>query len=154
VAAYKLAVSIREWVHLLPPDSPCKFLGLYYLSTTPNVLFTIVWKYQLSLYVPGQYSVYGTTFWVPSILEPTIAIVATSLPAFRQLKSSIAENSKTRQGYTNTSGFGSLKNDTPKKRGLNSNSTSSRRDFINISNTDLELEDQHESMGRARGSST
>ncbi|KAK8139364.1 hypothetical protein PG984_002744 [Apiospora sp. TS-2023a] len=73
-AAYKLAVSIKEWVHIIPPDDPFH-------------------KYQLSYFVPGQYSVYGETFWIPSTLEPTIAIIATSLPAFRHLATKLKERS-------------------------------------------------------------
>ncbi|KAK8110339.1 uncharacterized protein PG998_006796 [Apiospora kogelbergensis] len=63
-AAYKLAVSVKEWAHPLSADDPFR-------------------KYQMYYIVPGQYDVYGETFWIPSTLEPTLAIIATSLPAFR-----------------------------------------------------------------------
>ncbi|KAI1347634.1 hypothetical protein F5Y01DRAFT_318507 [Xylaria sp. FL0043] len=42
-------------------------------------------EYQLSRFVPGQFDKYGYTFWIPSQLEPTVALIGTSLPAIQPL---------------------------------------------------------------------
>ncbi|KAI0006672.1 hypothetical protein F4779DRAFT_595391 [Xylariaceae sp. FL0662B] len=65
-AAYKLAIQIMEtWNHM--PRS----LEWY--------------NYLLSRFVPTQFETYGETFWVPSVVEPTVAMIGTSLPALYQL---------------------------------------------------------------------
>ena len=38
----------------------------------------------MSRLVPPQFDHYGTTFWIPSQVEPTVALIGTSLPALRQ----------------------------------------------------------------------
>ncbi|KAK8112005.1 uncharacterized protein PG998_008462 [Apiospora kogelbergensis] len=42
-------------------------------------------KYAMSLYIPTQFTDYGTTFWIPCQVEPALAIIGISLPALRQL---------------------------------------------------------------------
>ncbi|CAG8949543.1 hypothetical protein HYFRA_00007775 [Hymenoscyphus fraxineus] len=39
---------------------------------------------QLSRVVPPQFDAYGYTFWIPSQVEPTVALIGTSLPAISQ----------------------------------------------------------------------
>lgn len=39
---------------------------------------------QLSRVVPPQFDAYGYTFWIPSQVEPTVALIGTSLPAMSQ----------------------------------------------------------------------
>lgn len=39
---------------------------------------------QLSRVVPPQFDQYGYTFWIPSQVEPTVALIGTSLPAMSQ----------------------------------------------------------------------
>lgn len=39
----------------------------------------------MSLYIPTQFTDYGTTFWIPCQVEPALAIIGISLPALRQL---------------------------------------------------------------------
>lgn len=39
----------------------------------------------LSRMIPVQFADYGTTFWIPSTVEPSIALIGMSLPALRQL---------------------------------------------------------------------
>lgn len=39
----------------------------------------------MSLLIPPQFDEYGTTFWIPSQVEPSVALIGTSLPAIRQL---------------------------------------------------------------------
>ncbi|KAI2769590.1 hypothetical protein F4815DRAFT_489605 [Daldinia loculata] len=65
-AAYKLAVQITEtWGH------------------TPR---SLEWyNYLMSRFVPTQFEIYGRTFWVPSVVEPTVALIGASLPALYQL---------------------------------------------------------------------
>lgn len=38
----------------------------------------------MSRLIPPQFDSYGTTFWIPSQVEPAVALVGTSLPAIRQ----------------------------------------------------------------------
>ncbi|KAI1173281.1 hypothetical protein F4777DRAFT_558322 [Nemania sp. FL0916] len=38
-------------------------------------------EYQVSRYIPGQFPETGTDFYIPSQLEPTVALIGTSLPA-------------------------------------------------------------------------
>jgi hypothetical protein len=44
-------------------------------------------RYEMATLIPPQFDKYGTTFWIPSQVEPTVAIIGTSLPAFRQFVS-------------------------------------------------------------------
>ncbi|KAI1391740.1 uncharacterized protein F4822DRAFT_441030 [Hypoxylon trugodes] len=123
VAAYKLGVSIVEWVHVVPPDSP-------------------FWKYQLSLYVPGQYDSYGRTFWIPATCEPTIALVGTSLPAFRQLVSSIKERYYKGMSFR-TESSGIYVNSNGEQTKLVDSQTSSRRgQFVMLRDSNIELQEQ------------
>lgn len=41
-------------------------------------------QYEMSQRVPPQFDEYGTTFWIPSQVEPSVALIGTSLPAIRQ----------------------------------------------------------------------
>ncbi|KAL2170266.1 hypothetical protein VTG60DRAFT_5042 [Thermothelomyces hinnuleus] len=41
------------------------------------------YNYQMSRLVPPQFDSYGVTFWVPSMLEPTLAMICASLPGLR-----------------------------------------------------------------------
>ncbi|MCJ1383194.1 hypothetical protein MMC17_006307 [Xylographa soralifera] len=43
--------------------------------------------YQMSMLIPPQFDEYGVTFWIPSQIEPTVALIGTSLPALRLLLS-------------------------------------------------------------------
>ena len=38
----------------------------------------------MSTLIPPQFDTYGKTFWIPSQVEPTVALIGTSLPAIRQ----------------------------------------------------------------------
>jgi hypothetical protein len=64
-AAYKLAIFVQQASR--PPSQA---------GVNPTYLL-----YQVSRYVPWQFDSYGTTFWVPSHIEPTVALIGTSLPA-------------------------------------------------------------------------
>ncbi|KAI4270406.1 MAG: hypothetical protein LQ337_006703 [Flavoplaca oasis] len=67
-AAYKLAIFVVEMERYSNP-----------LNVNPK------WtRYEMSLLLPPQFDRYGTTFWIPSQVEPTVALIGTSLPAVRQ----------------------------------------------------------------------
>ncbi|KAI9687376.1 MAG: hypothetical protein M1822_002419 [Bathelium mastoideum] len=78
-AAYKLAiwtVEIHRYTHIDP-----------------------VWlNYQMSTLIPPEFDTFGVTFWIPGQVEPTVALIGTSLPAFRQflgqIKPTLAKVSK------------------------------------------------------------
>jgi len=42
-------------------------------------------QYVMSRYIAGQWDQYGLTFWIPSQIEPTVALIGTSLPALGQV---------------------------------------------------------------------
>ncbi|KAI0023371.1 hypothetical protein F4780DRAFT_729491 [Xylariomycetidae sp. FL0641] len=120
VAAYKLAVSIQQFVHVIPPDSP-------------------FWNYQMAYFVPGQYASYGTTFWIPSVLEPTIAMIGTSLPSFRQWIGSWKSRSKG-QSYHFSSTERSNQRERKDARLLTTNLSSQHGDFVVLVERDFELQ--------------
>ncbi|MCJ1231630.1 hypothetical protein MMC12_008309 [Toensbergia leucococca] len=64
-AAYKLAIFVVEMAR--------------YTHINPKWL-----QYEMSTLIPPQFDTYGTTFWIPSQVEPTVALIGTSLPALRQ----------------------------------------------------------------------
>ena len=45
----------------------------------------------MSTLIPPQFDTYGRTFWIPSQVEPTVALIGTSLPAIRQSLASAAQ---------------------------------------------------------------
>ncbi|KAL2834988.1 hypothetical protein BDW59DRAFT_155814 [Aspergillus cavernicola] len=80
----------------LAPASPAarlpgRLLTLAYLHfaahfTWRGILSNARWtEYQMSQIVPPQFDEYGTTFWIPSQVEPLVAMIGTSLPAIRKL---------------------------------------------------------------------
>ncbi|CAG8951240.1 hypothetical protein HYFRA_00007988 [Hymenoscyphus fraxineus] len=44
-------------------------------------------SYQASIYTPTQFEVYGKIFWIPTQLEPAVALIGTSLPSIFALYS-------------------------------------------------------------------
>ena len=38
----------------------------------------------MSNYIPPPFDHYGTTFWLPSQIEPTVALIGASIPGIRQ----------------------------------------------------------------------
>ena len=46
----------------------------------------------MSTLIPPQFDTYGRTFWIPSQVEPTVALIGTSLPALRQGLTSAAQS--------------------------------------------------------------
>ena len=43
----------------------------------------------MSLLIPPEFDTFGVTFWIPGTVEPTVALIGTSLPAFRQFLSKL-----------------------------------------------------------------
>ena len=58
-------------------------------------------QYQLSRITPPQFDDYGHTFWIPSQVEATVALIGTSLPALRPL---LAQGFKQLTLYTKSIG--------------------------------------------------
>ena len=56
-------------IHPPPPDTKTMNSGL---------------QYEMSELIPPQFDTYGRTFWVPSQVEPAVALIGASLPAIRQ----------------------------------------------------------------------
>ncbi|KUJ09021.1 uncharacterized protein LY89DRAFT_741320 [Mollisia scopiformis] len=69
VAAYKLRIFVYETTHWEPTDPSW-------------------WNFEAAAYNLPQYNDYGKTFWIPSQVEPTVAMIGTSLPALLQLYAS------------------------------------------------------------------
>ncbi|PLB50837.1 hypothetical protein P170DRAFT_311745, partial [Aspergillus steynii IBT 23096] len=65
-ATYKLAIFVQQMTR--------------YTKIDPRWM-----QYEMSLRIPPQFDEYGTTFWIPSQVEPSVALIGTSLPAIRQL---------------------------------------------------------------------
>ncbi|KAK4248355.1 hypothetical protein C7999DRAFT_31263 [Corynascus novoguineensis] len=49
------------------------------------------YNYEMSRVVPPQFDSYGVTFWIPSMLEPTLAMMCASLPGLRPALGRISE---------------------------------------------------------------
>jgi hypothetical protein len=89
VATYKLGIYVGQDKHYVPKNPTCRHssLTLNHISGTDNSKGL---KYLMSQYIPSQFESYGTTFWIPSQLEPTLALIGTSLPALRKLFTQIS----------------------------------------------------------------
>ncbi|KAL8877047.1 MAG: hypothetical protein Q9198_004864 [Flavoplaca austrocitrina] len=99
-AAYKLAIFVVEMKRYSNP-----------LNVNPN------WtRYQMSLFLPPQFDRYGTTFWIPSQVEPTVALIGTSLPAVRQSLLSATQRLTTIFTSSGSSSFGNLGKILPGKK--------------------------------------
>ena len=99
------------------------------LISIPNVSFTTVpvpisdhlmplpgLRYEMSTRVPPQFDHYGRTFWIPSQVEPTVALIGTSLPALRQSILSVSQRLSTIFTSSGSSSFGNFGKILPKKR--------------------------------------
>ncbi|XXG98988.1 hypothetical protein Hte_005321 [Hypoxylon texense] len=57
-------------------------LGVFVESTKkPALSDPFYLQYQVSRYIPAQFKTAGTDFWIPTQVEPTVALIGTSLPA-------------------------------------------------------------------------
>ncbi|KAF1846871.1 uncharacterized protein K460DRAFT_402241 [Cucurbitaria berberidis CBS 394.84] len=80
-ASYKLAIYVTQWGRTGTIDPKW-------------------WHTQMSRAIPPQWDKYGYTFWIPTHVEPTVAIIGSSLPAlrnclqipFQKLSSAISES--------------------------------------------------------------
>lgn len=73
-------------------------------------------RYEMSTRVPPQFDHYGRTFWIPSQVEPTVALIGTSLPALRQSILSVSQRLSTIFTSSGSSSFGNFGKILPKKR--------------------------------------
>ncbi|KAK0636789.1 hypothetical protein B0T17DRAFT_613471 [Bombardia bombarda] len=64
-AAYKLAVFVLEMARY-------------------DMIDKTWFDYELSRLIPPQFDHYGVTYWIPSQVEPTVALIGASLPGLRQ----------------------------------------------------------------------
>ncbi|MCJ1247588.1 hypothetical protein MMC30_004803 [Trapelia coarctata] len=71
-AAYKLAIFVTQMQR--------------FTAINPRWL-----QYQMSMLIPPQFDQYGTTFWIPSQVEPTVALIGASLPAIRHFMGTTAK---------------------------------------------------------------
>ena len=63
----------------------CKFCSAQtYSARAATQTTNLGLQYQMSMLIPPQFDTYGRTFWIPSQVEPTVALIGTSLPAIRQ----------------------------------------------------------------------
>lgn len=75
-------------------------------------------NYEMSRLIPPQFDTYGVTFWIPSQVEPTVALIGASMPALRHaFTAAVPQLSRIwtslRSGSTkNTEQYGSLKANT------------------------------------------
>ncbi|KAL9079559.1 MAG: hypothetical protein Q9157_001556 [Trypethelium eluteriae] len=80
----------------------CYKLGIFVEQMTRFYQVNPEWaKYEMSLLIPPQFDEYGKTFWIPSQLEPTVALIGTSLPAIRSIFTK-TENANTGRPYFST----------------------------------------------------
>ncbi|KAI1208144.1 uncharacterized protein F4807DRAFT_431756 [Annulohypoxylon truncatum] len=117
-AAYKLAVQVKETWHHVPQH--------------------LEWfNYLMSRFVPTQFESYGVTFWVPSVVEPTVALIGTSLPALQQLRIKTSQKlSSIRGSHENSQMSGDSKQ---KKTYFTSGSGGQGHGFYSINDSDIEL---------------
>ncbi|KAF2688558.1 hypothetical protein K458DRAFT_359326 [Lentithecium fluviatile CBS 122367] len=84
-AAYKLAIFVTQMER--------------YTAIDP------IWlNYQMSTLVPPQFDKYGTTFWIPSQVEPSVALIGAALPALRPLFQGAAQRVTTALASSVSSG--------------------------------------------------
>ncbi|KAJ9293200.1 hypothetical protein DTO271G3_7923 [Paecilomyces variotii] len=55
-------------------------------------------QYEMSQLIPPQFDKYGNTFWIPSQVEPSVALIGTSLPAMRQFVVSMRKKEEESRG--------------------------------------------------------
>lgn len=86
-AAYKLAIFVVEMERYSNPlnvNPKCKLHDHPCPNSPHDLIHLQGTRYEMSLLLPPQFDRYGTTFWIPSQVEPTVALIGTSLPAVRQ----------------------------------------------------------------------
>lgn len=77
----------------------------YRRQDTRNTNIFLGLNYQMSMLVPPQFDQYGTTYWIPSQVEPSVALIGTALPALRPMVQGAAQRMTTAfSGVTNNSG--------------------------------------------------
>lgn len=92
----------------------------------------------MSRIIPTQFESYGLTFWIPSVVEPTVGMIGTSLPAFRMLFKKTAEKVST--GRISGGGSGGSSRIRAKMTAFGSGPIPFRgRLYSNINDSDIEL---------------
>ncbi|CAD6590134.1 MAG: hypothetical protein ASARMPREDX12_004205 [Alectoria sarmentosa] len=62
------------------------------LKRRASIVLKLRLQCEMSTLIPPQFDTYGRTFWIPSQVEPTVALIGTSLPAIRQSLASAAQH--------------------------------------------------------------
>ena len=84
-AAYKLAIFVIEMARYTDINPRCKPYPAQIHSHPPGTkTMSPGLQYEMSDLIPPQFDTYGRTFWIPSQVEPTVALIGASLPAIRQ----------------------------------------------------------------------
>ena len=98
VAAYKLAIFVIEMARYTDINSKCKYYQNPPLpiidpyAPQKHLRVRTGLQYEMSTLIHPQFDTYGRTFWIPSQVEPTVALIGTSLPALRQSLTSAARS--------------------------------------------------------------
>ncbi|RYO15430.1 hypothetical protein AA0111_g11735 [Alternaria arborescens] len=78
-AAYKLAIFVTQMERYTKIDPKCELLSASTHETQSNKMPGL--QYEMSTLVPPQFDEYGKTFWIPSQIEPSVALIGAALPA-------------------------------------------------------------------------
>ncbi|KAI5917431.1 hypothetical protein F4810DRAFT_717715 [Camillea tinctor] len=135
-AAYKLAVQVTETYDHKPQSLQCKYAPPGWLSWAR--LTMIGYNYLMSRFIPTQFESYGTTFWISSVVEPTVALIGTSLPALYQLGMITSEKYSTIKNTPKAS-YTSRQNKSS-KGGLKGNRWIGRQQVDNYNSHDSDIE--------------
>ncbi|KAJ9193591.1 hypothetical protein DTO166G4_2694 [Paecilomyces variotii] len=74
-------------------------LGIFVQQMTRYTDINPRWsQYEMSQLIPPQFDKYGNTFWIPSQVEPSVALIGTSLPAMRQFVVRMREKEEESKG--------------------------------------------------------
>ncbi|KAK3935426.1 hypothetical protein QBC46DRAFT_413039 [Diplogelasinospora grovesii] len=102
-------------------------LGIYVWDLRIFTDVDLVWlQYEMSRLVPPEYADYGKTFWILSMMEPTLALICASLPVLRPalirvtgfISSTFASTFGTKKSSGNASSTGdSWKPSAPRTKG-------------------------------------
>ncbi|RDA95545.1 hypothetical protein CP533_1180 [Ophiocordyceps camponoti-saundersi (nom. inval.)] len=93
VTAVKLGIFVSDMNGYSEFDPYCTSLALKSsIKVRKLISIMAVARYQLVYFVPAQLSHNGLTFWLPSHVEPTVALIGASLPGLRPALNMVGAN--------------------------------------------------------------
>ncbi|RDA84358.1 hypothetical protein CP532_2599 [Ophiocordyceps camponoti-leonardi (nom. inval.)] len=93
VTAVKLGIFVNDMNGYSEFDPYCKSLAFQAINQVLELTGSVpVARYQLVYFLPAQLSHNGLTFWLPSHLEPTVALIGASLPGLRPALNIVGAN--------------------------------------------------------------